>query len=54
MAAKWARKNWDVLVILGIAVAVSIVFLWLIFRPGPVPPDGPYSDARDLLRFAIC
>jgi hypothetical protein len=42
VVAKWIRKNWDVLTVVAIAVAVSVVFLWLIFRPVPLPPG--YED----------
>jgi hypothetical protein len=38
MAFKWVKKNWDIMTIVVIAVVVSAVFFWLIFRPMPVPP----------------
>jgi hypothetical protein len=38
MVPKWVKKNWDIMTIVVIAVVVSVVFFWLIFRPMPVPP----------------
>jgi hypothetical protein len=38
MAAKWARKNWDILVVVAVTIGVTIVFGLLIFRPLPLPP----------------